>query len=170
MDGKKPNWSRTDNQNIAYHGFFVALVLKNVMDYQSTTEMETTRIASDYAKNLAAGDIVALYGALGAGKSVFCRSIIRTLCSDSGLVVPSPTFSLLQTYEAGSLEIYHYDLYRLNNPEEIYELGWEDACAGPIVLIEWPQRIEPLLPPRTRKILFEDDENNGRYIRMTDGN
>jgi tRNA threonylcarbamoyladenosine biosynthesis protein TsaE len=92
--------------------------------------------------------VLALRGGLGAGKSVLARAVAR----GAGVVgeLPSPTFNLLLRYEgAGGLDVYHLDLYRLDDPEEVWELGWEELGEGrQLVLIEWPERAEALLPAR----------------------
>jgi len=104
----------------------------------------TARLAARIAACLRPGDVVALYGDLGAGKTVFARSLIRALCGDEE--VPSPTFTLVQTYAAPDFEIWHFDLYRLERPEEVFELGLEEALAGGVTLIEWPERLGRRLP------------------------
>ena len=106
-------------------------------------EDETIRVAVSLAACLHAGDLVFLQGDLGAGKTVFARALIRALMDDSALEVPSPTFTLVQTYEGQDISVYHYDLYRIKDPEEIFELGWEEALSGAIVLVEWPERLGP---------------------------
>lgn len=110
------------------------------------------------AQHLNSGDIILLHGDLGMGKSVFCRALIRALCHDEALEVPSPTFTLVQIYEAGGLAIWHFDLYRLADPDEIYETGWEEALAGGIVLVEWPERLGSLKPKRYTEIIFSGIE------------
>ncbi len=80
------------------------------------------------------------------GKSVFSRRIIRTLTGDENLDVPSPTFTLVQTYDTPKGEVHHFDLYRLKSPEELYEIGWEDALGSAILLIEWPDKLGYLKP------------------------
>lgn len=110
------------------------------------TEEETSAYAQKFAAQIKAGDIVAMHGDLGMGKSVFCRSVIRTLCDDTALVVPSPTFTLVQIYDCAQTPVWHFDLYRLSDPDEVYELGWEEALADGIILIEWPERLGGLLP------------------------
>lgn len=122
------------------------------MNVVTHNENETAVFARDFAKGLQGGDIVLLRGDLGAGKSVFCRGLIRALCGDGGLEVPSPTFTLVQMYDGvadgADVTIWHYDLYRLGDEAEIYEIGWEEALAGGIVLVEWPERLGALLPKR----------------------
>ncbi len=118
--------------------------------YTIRSEEETAEIARAFARTLKKGDVVAFYGALGAGKTTFIRGIIQSLTTPDA-DVPSPTFTLLQTYDAPRFPIYHFDMYRLKNPNEAYELGIEDAFADGVSLIEWPERVASLLPrPHTR--------------------
>lgn len=116
------------------------------MILNTNSEQETIEVARDFAIILRPRDVVLLQGDLGLGKSVFSRGIIRTLTGDDHLDVPSPTFTLVQTYDTPQGEIYHFDLYRLKSPEELYEIGWEDALSGGILLIEWPDKLEHLKP------------------------
>ena len=101
------------------------------------------------ARALRRGDVVALKGGLGVGKTTLARAIVAGLSSDSG-DVPSPTFTLVQTYPAalsdGPAELWHFDLYRLERPDQVYELGIEEALAEGVSLIEWPELAEGLLP------------------------
>jgi len=91
-------------------------------------------LAARLAPLLKAGDVVALQGGLGAGKTTFARGLISALMGQD-TDVPSPTYTLVQTYMAGDLAIWHFDLYRLETPEEIVELGWDDTVSG-VALIE----------------------------------
>ena len=90
--------------------------------------------------------MIALKGELGAGKTTFARAFIRA--RGGGEAVPSPTFTLVQIYEIGDVPIWHFDAYRLRDPDEAWELGIEDAFRDGISLIEWPERLGPLLPAR----------------------
>jgi len=110
-----------------------------------TDEAATERLAVALAPALVPGDVVALAGDLGAGKTVLARALIRALTGDPDEEVPSPTFTLVQSYDSGSGTIWHFDLYRLGGPDEVVELGWDEAAAG-IALVEWPERLGPLLP------------------------
>ena len=114
--------------------------------FLSHSEKETAEIAARLAKQLKSGDIVTLYGTLGAGKTAFCRGFIQSLLPETE--VPSPTFTLLQTYDTPSFPVYHFDMYRLKSPEEAYEIGIEDAFAEGVSLIEWPEKIGSLLPKK----------------------
>lgn len=105
----------------------------------------THRLAERLARVAKAGDVLALSGDLGAGKTEFARAFIRAL-TEPDEDVPSPTFTLVQTYECEHAEVWHFDLYRLESPEEAYELGIEDAFHEGISLIEWPERLGPYLP------------------------
>jgi len=99
--------------------------------------------------------VIALKGELGSGKTTFARAFIRARLGDS-LEVPSPTFTLVEIYGAGDSApaIWHFDLYRLNGADEARELGFEDALAGDISLIEWPERLGPLLPAERLELTF----------------
>ena len=133
--------------------------------YNSNSEQETIKLAQDYAINLSDGEIVCLYGTLGAGKSVFARAVIRELCGDNDLVVPSPTFTLVQMYEALEFPIWHFDLYRMDDPKEIYEIGWEEALGDGVLLIEWSEKLGSLLPSQVKNVSI-DIEGDKRIITI----
>ena len=115
-------------------------------------EAATAAFAARISILAATGDIIALKGDLGAGKTSFARAFIR---ARGGIEeVPSPTFTLVQVYELGAAAIWHFDLYRINVPEEAWELGIEDAFVEGISLIEWPEHLGPLLPRRRLEIEF----------------
>lgn len=105
-------------------------------------------VAAELAPLMKPGAILALEGNLGAGKTSLARALIRKLMNKPDMDVPSPTFTLLQTYDTNDATIWHFDFYRLKHPEEVFEIGWEDALASKgIILMEWAERIGPLLPP-----------------------
>ena len=117
----------------------------------------TAALARDLAPRLRAGDVLLLEGDLGAGKSSFARALIRALPGPagedrSGEEVPSPTFTLVQIYERRPAAVWHFDLYRLSDPEEVYELGWEEALGGALLLVEWPERLGRLAPPEALRL------------------
>lgn len=120
------------------------------MDFTSETEADTARLATRLAAKLQPGDMVFLQGTLGMGKSVFARALIRSLTSNPGLDVPSPTFTLVQTYDTPVSPLWHFDLYRIEDPEEIWELGWEEARSEGIIVLEWPERLGNGLAPVDR--------------------
>ena len=114
-----------------------------------TDEAATAALARRLAPHLEAGDVIALSGDLGAGKTSFARALIRALSGPDGSAreVPSPTFTLVQSYETRAGRIHHFDLYRIQSPDELTEIGWDEALADGIVLVEWPDRAGTLLPP-----------------------
>ena len=106
----------------------------------------TERLAGRLASVLRPGDALLLEGPLGAGKSALARAVLRRLAGDPALEVPSPSFTLVQSYDLpDGAAAYHYDLYRLSGPADLAELGWDEAREG-IVLVEWPDRLGALRP------------------------
>ena len=118
------------------------------------SEVDTVRWASSLAPLLKAGDSVLLSGEIGAGKSAFARALIRAHLGRQE-DVPSPTFTIVQTYQADEVEIWHCDLYRLTHPDEAFELGLEEAFDTAICLIEWPDRLGDEIPKGALSLAFE---------------
>ncbi|MFN3664351.1 tRNA (adenosine(37)-N6)-threonylcarbamoyltransferase complex ATPase subunit type 1 TsaE [Yoonia sp.] len=116
-------------------------------------EAATTRLAGAVAGVLRPGDTILLQGPIGAGKSAFARGVIRARLGRME-DVPSPTFTLVQTYEAKDGDIWHCDLYRLTNPDEVLELGLEQAFQTAICLIEWPDRLGADTPDGALTLTF----------------
>ena len=110
-------------------------------------EAATAGVAADIAQFIGPGDLVTLSGDLGAGKTSFARALIRHLRHDPELDVPSPTFTLMQIYPGDDYPIVHADLYRIKDPGELAELGWEEATDDALVLVEWAERAGDQLPP-----------------------
>ena len=110
------------------------------------SEAATVAFAEDLAAILARGDVVALVGDLGAGKSTLARALVRAVAADDELEVPSPTFTLVQTYDLPRLSLAHYDLYRLSDDGELDELGFDEAVRDGAVIVEWPDRAGDRLP------------------------
>src|SRR5688500_9953255 len=109
-------------------------------------EAQTAALAARLAARLGPGDAILLSGPVGAGKSAFARALIRARLRDPRAEVPSPTFTLVQTYGEGPDTLWHADLYRLSHPDEVAELGLLAAFEEAICLIEWPDRLGPLAP------------------------
>jgi N-acetylmuramate 1-kinase len=110
-------------------------------------EHATRRLAIDVANTLEAGDVVTLSGDLGAGKTTLARTLIRYLAGDPAIEVPSPTFTLMQSYDLPQFPLVHVDLYRVSGPAELAELGFDDLPERAVMLLEWPDRADGLLPP-----------------------
>lgn len=128
-------------------------------------ETATQRFGEDFALALVKGDLVTLSGDLGAGKSSLARAIIRAIADDEGLEVPSPTFTLVQSYEALRIPVAHADLYRLSHGEELDELGLVEFLEDGVVLSEWPEQAEGFLPEPTFAVTLTH-EGAGRRIAV----
>ena len=128
----------------------------------------TKRLGLFMAERLMVGDVLALKGELGAGKSELARAIIQQICLKE-TDIPSPTFTLVQTYESDSkVPLWHFDLYRLAEPDDVFELGIEEAFIEAICLIEWPERLAGCLPDRTLtiEINYDASANSGRRVTL----
>jgi tRNA threonylcarbamoyladenosine biosynthesis protein TsaE len=131
-------------------------------EYQFSLKNEaaTAKLAAKLAAYAIPGDVIGLIGDLGAGKTAFARAFISAKGGDGE--VPSPTFTLVQLYEFPDGDVYHFDLYRIENAEEIFELGIEDAMSDGISLIEWPDRMGAYLPFERLDIIFSIGDEEGR--------
>ncbi len=127
------------------------------LKFSSHSESETITIARKLANSLKPGDVIALYGELGAGKSVFCRAILRALgVTDQAL--PSPSFAIIQEYQGEHCPVAHMDWYRLNDADEIEMLGVRDFFQPPwIALIEWPERAAHMLQHHVIRVRISPD-------------
>lgn len=126
----------------------------------------TEALGAALAPTLARGDLVALSGDLGAGKTTLARGLIAAL----GFAGPvqSPTFNLVQYYETHPVPVWHFDLYRISSSDEVIELGYDEACAEGIVLVEWPERLGAGLPATRLDIdLDYDSGGHARVVRLT---
>src|SRR5919106_2512649 len=133
-------------------------------------EQATLRLMVDVASALEPGDVLTLSGVLGAGKTTFARALIRYLAGDESIEVPSPTFTLIQTYELADFPIVHADLYRLRASSELPELGFDDLPEDALVLLEWPDRAAGFLPADRLDIAFTISPQHGetfRNVRVT---
>jgi len=136
-------------------------------DFRLDDEAATARLGAAIAAELKAGEAVCLNGPLGAGKSTLARALVRALTRPDE-DVPSPTFTLVQFYEGPRLKVAHFDLYRLSNPDEAYEIGLDEALDEGAAVIEWPQRLEGALPADRLdvEIALLDGDADGRRVRL----
>ena len=135
------------------------------MKYETNSPQETYNIGKQLAMSAKPGEVYALDGDLGAGKTVFTKGFAAGL----GIREPvnSPTFTILQIYEQGSLPLYHFDVYRIEEPEEMEEVGLDDYLYGEgVCLIEWAVRIREILPAATRRIRIERNLSKGISYRL----
>lgn len=125
--------------------------------------MDTEKFATELAKTLQRGDIVALYGDLGAGKTTFVKAAVSVLAPN--VLVQSPTFTYLNIYEA-KVPLFHFDLYRLKSEKRFIDMGFLDTLhsGDGICFVEWPECIEALLPETTKRITISHTENGGREL------
>jgi tRNA threonylcarbamoyladenosine biosynthesis protein TsaE len=131
-------------------------------------EAATQTLGCQLAACLRPGDAMCLTGPLGAGKSTLARALIRALTTPDE-DVPSPTFTLVQFYETPAFPLAHFDLYRLTDPDEAYEIGLDEALDGGVALIEWPQRLEGRLPPNRLDIDIALDGDARRAVLVAHG-
>ena len=138
-----------------------------MITFKTTSPEQTERFGYELAKSLVAGDVIALTGDLGAGKTCLTRGISGGLGSTSH--VSSPTFTIVQIYEEGRMPFYHFDVYRIGDVEEMEEIGYEDCFYGEgICLIEWANLIEEILPEHYIRITIEKDLDKGfDYRKIT---
>ena len=133
-------------------------------------EEATRHLVADIAGLIEPGDLITLSGDLGAGKTTFARAMIRHLAGDDTVEVPSPTFTLMQSYELPRFSLVHADLYRLSGPSELAELGFDDLADGTVMLLEWPDRAGGQLPADRIDValtLSPQQGPNFRNVRVT---
>ena len=137
------------------------------MILESQSEEETFLIGMKLGQEAKAGDVFTLIGDLGVGKTVFTKGIGAGL----GIVedISSPTFTIIQQYDDGRIPLYHFDVYRIGDVEEMFELGYEDYFYGNgLTLIEWANLIEEILPTRRKEITIEKNLDLGfDYRKIT---
>lgn len=143
------------------------------MHFESKNEDETAAFAEDIAKACikhcqSAPLTITLQGNLGAGKTALARAIIRHITGHADMHVPSPTFTLVQNYEGPQFPIWHCDFYRLEDPEEVFELGWDDMRSSGLLLIEWPEKLGPYEPNDCAQIFINigHDDHKTRIIEI----
>lgn len=131
-----------------------------------SSERELKEYAKELASELKAGDVIALEGNLGTGKTTLTKYIAKALEVEE--TITSPTFNIVKEYRSGKLPLFHFDVYRIVDPEEMYEIGYEEYFYGDgVSVVEWADMIEELIPENAIKIKIEygDDENSRRIIR-----
>lgn len=129
------------------------------------TQEEMTELGRSLAGLLRQGEAICLSGPLGAGKSTLARGLIRALAGEEE-EVPSPTFTLVQFYDADVFSLAHFDLYRLHTPEEAIELGLEEALEDGVVLVEWPERLGARRPPDRLDVVITPEAGEARRVRI----
>lgn len=136
-------------------------------NFTSYSSEETMNFASNLASKLNVGDVIVLSGELGAGKTKFTEGFLKYFCLDNE--ISSPTFSIVNEYKKDNLNIYHFDVYRLEDVDEFYAIGGEEYFSSGICIIEWGEIIEEALPKNCIRINFEKDLSNEniRYLKIT---
>ena len=133
------------------------------MKYISNSYEETQKIAEDFAKTLKEGDVLCMYGDLGVGKTAFVQGLAKGLEIDEPIT--SPTFTIVNEY-SGTLQLYHFDVYRIADSDEMYEIGYEEYVYGDgVSVIEWPQLIDDILPEKRYDIEIAKDYDKGENYR-----
>lgn len=139
--------------------------------YLSESAVDTERIAAELAESIEPGDMVALFGGLGVGKTAFCRGFAKGIGYNGE--VTSPTFAIVHEYLGGRLNIYHFDMYRIESFDELYSTGYfEYLESGGVVITEWSENIENVLPNKYYRVEMSNPEQNDRRkieIELIDG-
>ena len=139
--------------------------MKRQSTYLSASPAETERIAAEIAADVKPGDYIALFGEMGAGKTAFTRGLIAALAPECLPLVHSPTFAIVNEYRGGNVTVYHFDLYRIEDEDDLYSTGFYDYLdAGAILVIEWSENIEAALPENTLRVRFTRLGENRRQI------
>lgn len=134
------------------------------MIYESMSEKDTFEFGKKLGEKATAGQIICLDGDLGVGKTVFTQGFAKGLGIEDS--VNSPTFTIIQIYDEGRLPLYHFDVYRIGEPEEMYEIGYEEYFFGEgVCLIEWSKLIEELIPDEAITVTIEKDLSKGLDYR-----
>jgi tRNA threonylcarbamoyladenosine biosynthesis protein TsaE len=136
------------------------------MSIKLLTLFETETFAAAVAAVARPGDAILLSGDLGSGKTAFARGFLRAASEDPTLEVPSPSFTLVQNYATRRGTVHHFDLWRLDGPAALAELGWDDA-RDDIVLVEWPDRLGALAPPEALRLDFALGEADARVVTVS---
>ncbi len=142
-------------------------MVKVMKHFDSYSAQDTREIGRRLGEEAKGGEVYALSGDLGVGKTVFTKGLAEGL--GIGEPVNSPTFTILQIYEGGRLPLYHFDVYRIEEPEEMEEVGFDDYIFGSgVCIIEWPEQIADILPAKTRFVRIRKDLARGLDYRSID--
>ena len=147
--------------------FMTHSIQKTNMVFESQTEKDTYELGVKTGMEAKPGDVYCLSGDLGTGKTVFTSGLAKGLGVETPIC--SPTFTILQTYEEGRLPLYHFDVYRIADPDEMFEIGFDEYAFGNgVCIIEWGEMIKEILPEHTTYITIEKDLDKGfDYRKIT---
>lgn len=136
-------------------------------EFLSSSVSDTERIAAEIAGMLKKGDTLALYGEMGAGKTAFVRGLVKALCPECLPLVHSPTFAIVNEYEGNDITVYHYDLYRIQDEDDLYSTGYFDRVGGDgIVVTEWSEQIESAIPADAYHLKLEKCSQTERRFTL----
>jgi len=136
------------------------------MTVVTNSEKETRQVGFDLAKKLRPGTVLAFYGDLGAGKTTFTKGLAAGLGIDTEIT--SPTYTIVNEYETGKTPLIHFDMYRLNSADDLFEIGWDDYLErGAILAVEWSENVEEAFPEDTVRIKIHKDGDTRRVITIT---
>ncbi len=135
--------------------------------YVSNSLQETEKVAAKIAEKVKNGGFLALYGGMGAGKTSFVRGLVKALCPECLELVHSPTFAIVNEYRGNSINIFHFDLYRLTDEDDLYSTGFYDYIEqGGLTVTEWTELFEDSVPEGAVKVKIEQDGENGRRFTV----
>ena len=132
--------------------------------FVAKNEQDTIDFAEKFAKKLKVGDIIVLSGELGSGKTKFVQGVLKHFGLEDE--ISSPTFTIVNEYNAGEINIYHFDVYRLEDSDEFYAMGGDELFSTGICLIEWGEMIEDILPKPYTKITFSKNDDDVNYRKL----
>ncbi len=136
------------------------------MVYNTKSSVETTQVAKEFSKSLKAGDVVCLTGEMGVGKTVFTNG----LCQGLGVTdyVTSPTFTIVNEYDGNAFRVFHFDMYRIEEEDELLEIGFDEyLSSGGVCVIEWPQNTKSYIPKHRYEVEITRNGENGRVISIS---
>ncbi len=136
------------------------------MEFYTKNSEETARVAAEIAKHITPGAVICLRGEMGAGKTVFTNGLCRALGVTD--YVTSPTFTVVNEYDGGNFRVFHFDMYRIEDEDELLEIGFDEYLnSGGVCVIEWPQNVEKSLPKHRYEVEIIKTDINDRTILVT---